>query len=631
MQDNYLQQARQAYERAWRLGQKEYSSLTARGERGNLLVLDELTEEGRIMAYIRQPSREISLRQVVGTYTAARARSFSASFMPLHPPNSEFGSKWITLCAAHMGEGLRDPIQVYEYLWQYYVVEGNKRVSVLKYFDALTMRAEITRLVPQMDPEDPQTAIYHAFLRYDKEGFFRDIRLGSAERYQILRDTEQYLLKQLPPGTEKPNFNAMLLRFEGAYQRAGGGQAVGDAFYDYLHIFGFPLDVSSDELVVRIVKLAPQLALASHLDKQPTLLLDAQQELPQPGLVTRLFGGRRTAKVVFAYAQGRTEHNWIGAHEKGRLQMQQQLQDSVTSTCIDGLTAENAYERLSEQARGQDLLLVTSSHLAPAALRFSLENPDCITLVYSRVRQDYRLNTYYGRYYEPVFLCGVAAGLGTETGKVAYVTPHVAGVRHTADINAFALGVRSVRANAEVYLVMRGFDPKQPASCEKGIRQAVELGCDIALTPDYPGLSMIGTPEGAFSFLLRLHGMGQPSEYLAAPAWLWGRYYTQMVESYLSGSLDFLRYIDNREPTVTGFWWGLGAGVLEFKSTPFLPPLTNNLMHFIRSSIQLGRFNPFHGPIVDSEGTLRVPSHADLKPYDILSMQWLVDFIKVID
>ena len=77
--------ARIEYDRAYKQGQREYNNLVSRQERGNLLVLDELTEQSRIMAYIKQPEREIPLKRVVGTYTSSRAYSFSASFLPLHP------------------------------------------------------------------------------------------------------------------------------------------------------------------------------------------------------------------------------------------------------------------------------------------------------------------------------------------------------------------------------------------------------------------------------------------------------------------------------------------------------------------------------------------------------------------
>lgn len=631
MQDSGERQARLMYERAQRLGQRQAAAAVSRGERGTVMVLDEVAEGTQIMGYLRQPTREISLARVVGTYTSARALSFSPGFMPLHPENSEFAGKWIALCAAHMNEGLRDPIQVYEYLWNYYVVEGNKRVSVLRYFEAPSFRAEITRLLPQLNPDDPQTETYYAFLQYDKEGLFHNIRLSSPQRYQQLQETERRLVEALPPEQEPLNYNTMFLNFEMAYAKAGSSLPLGDAFLEYLKVYGFIIMEPMDLLITRVQQLAPQLVLAQNPDREPTLVLDIVEE-PPPSLVNRMFGGRKTAHVLFAYADGRTETNWIGAHEKGRLEMQEDLRGSVITQVLDGLTPDNAYQLLTEHGKGKDLVLVTAGSLSKAALRFTLENPDTVTLVYSRVRQDYRLHTYYGRYYEPVFLCGVAAGLATESGHVAYITPKVAaGTRHTSDINAFGLGVKSVNPDASVYLVTREVTADDPTTNANGIKHAVALGCDVAQVPDYPGLSMVGTPDWAFTFLLRLHGLGAPSEYLASPAWNWGRFYTEIIKSYLNDSLQVLRYFDRRETATSGFWWGLGAGILAFRSTGFLHPTANNLLQYLRSSIQLGRFNPFHGPITDQEGVLRVPMHGDAKPYDILNMDWLADFIIPVD
>lgn len=622
--------ARLEYGRAYRLGQKEYNTLTSHQQRGNLLVLDELTGQGRIMAYVKQQEREIPLRRVVGTYTSSRAYSFSAGFLPLHPEGSEFSAKWILLCASHMQEGLRDAIQVYEYLWNYYVVEGNKRVSVLKYFGAPSIRAEITRLVPQLDKDEPLSKVYYAFLKYDRVGLFKNIQMSRPEKYVELLELEKKLLTKFDEGNEPRNLNTMMIRFEEVYAATDGRLPVGDALLEYLKLFGLITDTSASVLEERIKSLVPQLRLTESPSSEPQLVLETGDEAPPPSLLERLFSPRRAPLVMFAYEAGRTDTNWIGAHEKGRLAMQEVIGDRVTSGFVDELTVDTAYEKLTEQASGANLLLVTSTKLSAAALRFSLEHPECLVLTYSRVRQDYRLNTYYGRYYEPVFLCGVAAALATQTGKVAYVTPYIEHNRHTSDINAFGLGARSVRPTVEVQLVWKDVDRNKPETCENGIRQAVQNGADVGLVPNYPGLNLPDLPDGTFSLLLRLYKDGAPSRYLASPAWDWGRFYTEIVRSFINGSLDMLRQIDREDPTVTGLWWGMGSGVLRFTATDFLPASAHNLLQYLRSSIELGRFNPFRGPVYDQAGDLRIPPHTDPKPYEALNMGWIADFIRII-
>ena len=117
MQQAYEVEARSEYERALKLGRKELAHKGVKGEGGLLPVLDQITEQNKIMAYVKRPDAEIELSKVVGTYTEGRSHSFSASFLPLNSEASEFASKWISLCVEHMINGLRDPIEVYEYLW----------------------------------------------------------------------------------------------------------------------------------------------------------------------------------------------------------------------------------------------------------------------------------------------------------------------------------------------------------------------------------------------------------------------------------------------------------------------------------------------------------------------------------
>lgn len=629
MDGKYNLEARNEYAKALKAGQKEYGARSARGERGILPALDELTNQSRIVAYMKQPQREISLSRVVGTYTSARANSFAANFMPLHQESSEFAAKWINLCAIHMDEGLRDAVQVYEYLWNYYVIEGNKRVSILKHFESPAIRADITRVVPQLDERDPDTAVYYAYLNYDKTGLFKNIRLSSQAKYEKLSKLEERFA-QTVENMNALNFNSMYLQFEAAYQKVDSPLLLGDAFLEYLTLYGLPVEVTLSEITEQLNAMLPQMELTSKPPAEPTLMLTPQEKPPAPGLITRLFGQRRNARVVFAYPAGRTEDNWIGAHELGRQRMQEELGKQVLSTYIDGLSAHNMYEELSKHATEADLLLITSSQLALPSLRFSLEHPECLTLIYSRIRDDFRLSTYYGRYYEAIFLCGMAAGMATRAMKVAYITPRLDYTRHTADINAFALGVKAIRADAEVLLVWKDVLPLQPVTSVHGLKTAAQEGADIAYTPRYAGLKDIKLPESVFSFIGRIDENGNPIEYLAAPQWDWGRFYTEIVSNYLNGSLDILSIIDRGDPSVTGLWWGLGAGVLRFLVSDTMGENNAQLLHFMRASIARDSFNPFYGPITDKEGKLRVQEEASLRPYEVLNMEWLCDFIQVI-
>ena len=618
------------YDRARKRGLKEFSSRRAHGESGLIAVLNSKREENGVLAVVAQPMRAISLNRIVGTYQASRANSFAANFMPLLSADTEFATKWINLCDAHLESGIREPIRVYEYLWKYYVAEGNKRVSVLKYFEASSFEADILRLIPQWDENDPDIERYYTFLAYSKKGVFSDIELSESRKYERLYRIEQRLIAELDPALDQPDYNGLYTRFESAYLSSNCTISLGDAFLEYLHIYGFPVGILPDELTARILTLKPQLDILEH-PPAPRLVLEEEAEAAEPSLFARLLPVHRNPKVVFAFSGERAQNNWLGAHEQGRLAMQAELGEKVDSRVLDLPEREEAYDLLCHEAGDAGLLFVTTPSLMNPVLRFALEHPNCLTLVYSRMQHHYRLHTYFGRYHEAVFLCGVAAGQHTKSGIVAYVTPHLSYARFTSDVNAFAIGVRTVRPDARVLMVTRGVDPKDTATCELGVKAAAEQGADIVLTPHYPALSLPELPYTVFSALIAIDPAGTPVRYLAAPDWNWERFYTAIVKSYLNGSLSTLIGIDQNESPITSFWWGLGGGVVDVRLGSWSCGTPNNLIRYLRGSIARNLYNPFHGPVVDNEGITRVPAHSDPAPADIIKMRYLVEGIEIIN
>ena len=63
--------------------------------------------------------------------------------MPLLDEQTEFSAKWSAVYTYQLEQGIDDPIIAYEYLNKFYVLEGNKRVSVLKYVKADSIREVI--------------------------------------------------------------------------------------------------------------------------------------------------------------------------------------------------------------------------------------------------------------------------------------------------------------------------------------------------------------------------------------------------------------------------------------------------------------------------------------------------------
>ena len=128
-------EARDEYLRALKLGQREYKDHLSAKRDPYPRVLDEILPDVSAQTTQNVGLVEIPTDRIVGTKSGGRIWAFTAGFQPLLDSDSEFANKWMTLCMANMSdEGIREPITCFEYLGEFYVQEGNKRVSVLKYF-----------------------------------------------------------------------------------------------------------------------------------------------------------------------------------------------------------------------------------------------------------------------------------------------------------------------------------------------------------------------------------------------------------------------------------------------------------------------------------------------------------------
>jgi len=90
-------EALEEYNRAQRLGVRDYREKTAAGKYPYLPALDELLEKTDTESQIPLGTIEIPLDYVVGTKTTGRTPAFASNFMPLLPENTEFASKWVSL------------------------------------------------------------------------------------------------------------------------------------------------------------------------------------------------------------------------------------------------------------------------------------------------------------------------------------------------------------------------------------------------------------------------------------------------------------------------------------------------------------------------------------------------------
>ena len=166
---------KEEYKKARKAAMKQYRTCASRGWSLYPPVLDEVSAYVKTAGEEVLGEMEIPLSLVTGTRTAGRQNAFSKDFLPILPENSEFARKWITLYEAQMEEGIRDPILVYEFMHQFYVQEGNKRVSVMKYLDASHIMAKVIRIFPEKTDE-PSVKLYYEFIEFYGKGTERSLQ-----------------------------------------------------------------------------------------------------------------------------------------------------------------------------------------------------------------------------------------------------------------------------------------------------------------------------------------------------------------------------------------------------------------------------------------------------------------------
>lgn len=620
------------YDSARKLGMREYSQRTARGESGYLTCMDDLYAQVEITAEVRLPSREIPLSRVVGTYAMGRTQSFAANFMPIADSSSEFAHKWTALCRAHMNEGIQHPIKVMEFLGDYYVMEGNKRVSVMKYFGAYSILADITRLMPRYDHKDPRIRTYYEFQDYDKTAPFGDMDVRRPGSYPKLLQVIHRMGEEEWAALGDPR--GIYLDFaqifgRGRYEDYGIG--AGDAFAEYIRLYGIPGDLSAVQLEERMKSFVPQMKLLAQ-DMDPNItIVDAGDE-KRRDVFQRLLNWRKRLKVGFAYSGDAEGLTWSHAHDLGRRDVEAYFGDRVETVYRDHLYDRgHAYEEMDAMAReGLDILFVTSQVMADDALKIALAYPKMVVFLCSRRQTDRVLNTYFGRYYEPAFLCGMVAGMMTQTDRVGYITPSLGILTSTADVNAYTLGARMV--NPRVQVITHGIAASRPVAQNRMASYALaQEGVDVliaqrALSEGF----MVNARPGTFSFLCTVNRLGIPQQYLAAPLWNWGLFYRHIIQGIMEGTLDILHELYPEGAGMVSYWWGMRMGMLDIDLGPAVTEPMRRLLRQMQPGVTRNEFHPFMGPIWDDAGDLRIPENEFPTNEEIMEMDWFCEGVRSI-
>lgn len=609
------------YLKAQKLGEKRYQAAVAKNEYPYLPVLDEIISPSDTVGEVNLGLQTISLDRVVGTATAARTTAFASNFMPILDYHTEFGAKWSALCASHIEEGIHDPIKVYEYMNKFYVIEGNKRVSVLKYFGADSVPAMVTRKIPRKN-DSIENKVYYEFMDFHKQTGINYVHFSQTGGYDKLREFIGLDNDRELSDDERLDFNSAHLAFERAYLAKKGSEeltiTIDDAMLVFLNVYGYEAlkKMSAAEVKDSVEKVWTEIVLSSKKKEQVVLpkLDPVEPKKSILGLVIKPVAPSNL-KVAFVYDKTPASSVWTYCHELGRLDMQNKLGDAVDSSTFCNVdTQAKLVECLNKLVDEKyDVIFTTGPEMLPEALKVAVLHPDIKILNCSLSLANSHVRTYYARMYEVKFITGMIAGSLCADGQIGYVADYpIFGT--TANINAFAIGARMVNPRAKIYLQwtkVKGANPQKFFE-KNGITYISDR-------------DMIMPDDASRNFGLYHYDQNGDVVNLAMPFYNWGAFYERILRSILDG--NWKQEEKSETANAVSYWWGMSAGIVDVICSKHLPAGTQKLISVMTNLIREGAITPFSGKLTSQNGVVRNEDDGAMLHEDILKMDWLAENI----
>ena len=601
------------YKNALKSGQRAYRACVARGQSPYLAVLDDILVNVNIVAQEPLGLVELPAESIVGTKTSGRHTAFAPNFMPLLEPDTEFAAKWSNLCDAHLEEGIHTPIIAYEFLNKFYVQEGNKRVSVLKYFDAVRIAGTVTRLIPERN-DSLENRIYYEFLDFYKLSKVNDVHFSRLGGYAKLQTLVCKASGESWTDDDRLSFSAFYTMFRQQFLALGGGGlnlTAGDAMLVYLSVYRYAdaCESTPSQMKQNLEKLWDEVKVLTE-PQAVALSLEPKQGPGEPLLAKlNIFTKPSELKVVFLHEHNAENSAWVRAHDKGIEALQQAFPDRVFITRKENIEPEVDAEQVLEDVAhdNADVVFTSSARMHTACLKVAAQHPKTRILNCSLNAPHPLVRTYYPRTYEVTYLLGMLAGIMTKTGHIGYVAANpVYGV--PAAINAFAQGLKSVRPAGRIWLRW---------ACQPDTAHPLDFA-------DCPEIDMVYARDSRepadtnrdYGLCRKLpDGSLQP---LGLPIWRWDTFYVQIVRSIFDGSWD------NAATTrAVNYWWGLRSGAEDLEYQEALPSGTRQLLDLLETLQGSDNVHIFPEKLYDNEDNLHSPENRVYSPKELMEMDWL--------
>ncbi len=345
-------------------------------------------------------------------------------------------------------------------------------------------------------------------------------------------------------------------------------------------------------------------------------ILQSESDYRNPGAAENI------TKVGVLLSGTRSDNNYCQSHYealeslKDALHLELVYRENVAVDCYPEIVSLVRDE-------GCRIIVGVSVHFGEDMVRAAEVYPDVYFMYAGGTKTRSNLSSFFGRMYQVRYLSGVIAGMKTRTGHLGYVAafpiPEV-----IRGVNAFTLGVRSVRPNAVVHV---GY-------CRSWTEDEAAGDVCVSLLDRYP-IDVMGMHTNSLAPLKEADRRGLWSvgcnydnadlfsdTYLGACIWQWRPCYEMQIRDYLQGKVRG-----------RNLWLDIADGVVS------LSPPTRHLDERTQAAVQAANdklwkrtFDVFYGPIRDNAGNIRIGAGESMSDEEMLNgFYWYVEGVTVED
>jgi len=147
----------------------------------NLKSFSEIQKEENAYNSVNLGIKEVPLDKIVGS--VEKYEDFDKNFVP---KNNVVKQRWINIYIGYTSDSMLPTVILYKIKDNYYVYDGNHRVSVAKFLNFATIEAQVEEFLPTKDTKDK--VIYRENMIFEKETGLSDIFLSEPIKYKYLKE-----------------------------------------------------------------------------------------------------------------------------------------------------------------------------------------------------------------------------------------------------------------------------------------------------------------------------------------------------------------------------------------------------------------------------------------------------------